>query len=115
MMTLALLMFVRVFAFNDQWAEASQRVETCLRGYQVADYLPSQGANDCYEYSWYPNIDGCIPGECPGYCWTHLGPEMICDQYSPGNTCTGHVCAVWIQETYMKCSYSCGSEPDTLP
>jgi hypothetical protein len=94
MMTLALLMFVRVFAFDNQRAEASQCVKTCLHNsYSVADHTPTPVAR-CYEYSWYPNIDGCIPGECPGYCWTYVGDETNCDMYSPGQACTVFICTV---------------------
>ena len=110
MMTLALLMFVRVFAFDNQGTDTSVCLPTCLVSNGNASDVTWEPGRDCWEWSWYPNIDGC---DCPGYCWTYLGKEHNCTYPSPGNTCTSSICTTWIWTDVMKCSiYTCGVIPE---
>ena len=105
-MAIALMMFVRVFAFDNQMAEASQCETTCLMSNGYYENTASHDGSACWQYSWNP--------QCGGYCWQFMGLETMCAGYSVYD-CTATVCKVWIQEPNFKCSYDWTELPDSIP
>ena len=107
---IALLMFSMAFAFNNEKAEASPCIPTCLiwDGYFENQIKDIRYGLTCWQYCWSPTHE-----TEDGYDWDDMGKTVHCTSGIGG--CDKMVCAIWIQEPTFKCSLVAPPEPDTLP